>query len=63
VPGILSRGAVLLEQLDAITRDGLVLAPATVAAIGRAEAQRNRWTAIALWTIAALLAWLVYLLA
>jgi ubiquinone biosynthesis protein len=63
VPGILSRGAVLLEQLDAITRDGLALAPATVAAIGRAEAQRNRWTAIALWTIAALLAWLVYRLA
>jgi len=63
VPGILSRGAVLLEQLDAITRDGLVLAPATVAAIGRAEARRNRWTAIALWTIAALLAWLIYRLA
>jgi len=63
VPGILGRGAVLLEQLDAITRDGLVLAPATVAAIGRAEARRNRRTAVALWTIAALLAWLIYLLA
>ena len=41
---------------------GLVLAPETVAAIGRAEARRNRWTAAALWTIALLLVGLVYLL-
>jgi ubiquinone biosynthesis protein len=45
----------LIEQLDAATRDGLVLAPETVAAIGRAEARRSRWTALALWTIAAVL--------
>jgi ubiquinone biosynthesis protein len=56
VPGLLARGAALVEQLDVITRDGLVLAPETVAAIGRAEARRNRWTAAALWVIAALLA-------
>ena len=56
VPGLLTRGAALVEQLDAITRDGLVLAPETVAAIGQAEARRNRWTAVALWVIAALLA-------
>jgi len=62
VPTLMSRGAVLVEQLDAITRDGLVLAPETVAAIGAAEARRGRWTAIALWLIAALLAWLVWLL-
>ena len=62
MPALLSRGAVLVEQLDAITRDGLVLAPETVAAIGRAEARRSRWTAVALWVIAALLAWLVWLL-
>jgi ubiquinone biosynthesis protein len=59
VPALVERGAVLIEQLDAITRDGLVLAPETVAAIGRAEARRNRWTAAALWTIAALLGWLI----
>ena len=59
VPALLSRGAALVEQLDAITRDGLVLAPETVAAIGRAEARRSRWTAIALWAIAALLAILI----
>jgi ubiquinone biosynthesis protein len=55
VPGLMTRGAVLVEQLDAITRDGLVLAPETVAAIGAAEARRTRWTAVALWAIAALL--------
>jgi ubiquinone biosynthesis protein len=59
VPALLSRGAALIEQLDAITRDGLVLAPETVAAIGRAEARRNRWTAAALWAIALLLGWLI----
>ena len=35
--------------------NGLVLAPETVAAIGKAEARRNRWTAAALWAIALLL--------
>ena len=59
MPGLLNRGAALIEQLDTITRDGLVLAPETVAAIGRAEARRNRWIAAALWSIAALLAVLV----
>jgi ubiquinone biosynthesis protein len=62
-PKLLARIAVLIEQLDAITRDGLMLAPETVAAIGRAEARRNRWTMVALWVIAALLAWMVYLMA
>jgi len=59
VPALLARGAALVEQLDAITRDGLVLAPETVAAIGRAEARRNRWTAAALWAIAGLLGVLI----
>ncbi len=53
---------VLVEQLDVITRDGLVLAPETVAEIGRAEARRNRWTAPALWVIAALLAALLWVI-
>jgi ubiquinone biosynthesis protein len=56
VPGLLSRGAAVVEHLDSITRDGLVLAPETVADIGRAEARRSRWTAAALWVIAGLLA-------
>jgi ubiquinone biosynthesis protein len=56
VPSLLERGATLIDQLDDITRDGLVLAPETVEAIGHAEARRNRWTAAALWAIVALLA-------
>jgi len=59
VPGLLSRGARIADQLDTATRDGLVLSPDTVQAIGAAEARRNRWTAVALWVIAGLLAWLV----
>jgi ubiquinone biosynthesis protein len=59
VPALLSRGAALVEQMDVITRDGLVLAPETVAAIGAAEARRNRRTVVALWAIAALLAALI----
>ena len=59
VPGLLARGARIADQLDAATREGLVLAPETVKAIGAAEARRNRWTAVALWVIAVLLAWLV----
>jgi ubiquinone biosynthesis protein len=59
VPGLLSRGSRIADQLDAATRDGLVLSPDTVKAIGAAEARRNRWTAVALWVIAGLLAWLV----
>jgi ubiquinone biosynthesis protein len=63
VPSLLSRGATLVEQLDAITRNGLVLSPETLDGIGRAEARRNRWTTIALWVIAALLAYLAWLIA
>jgi len=60
VPSLLSRAATLIDQFDDITRDGLVLSPETVEAIGRAEQRRNRWTVVALWTIAALLAWAVW---
>ena len=58
VPSLLSRGATLIDQLDDITREGLVLSPDTVEAIGRAEARRNRWSVLALWVIAALLLWI-----
>jgi ubiquinone biosynthesis protein len=60
VPALLGRAAKLADQLDVATRDGLVLAPQTVAAIGQAEAQRNRWTAAALWIIAALMAVVIW---
>jgi ubiquinone biosynthesis protein len=62
VPSLLTRAGILIDQFDDITRNGLVLSPETVAAIGKAEARRNRWTAAALWTIAALLAWITWLI-
>jgi ubiquinone biosynthesis protein len=60
VPSLLARAGRLADQLDLATRDGILLAPQTVAAIGAAEARRNRWTAVALWAIAALLALLLW---
>ena len=60
VPGLLTRAGTLLDQFDTITRDGLVLSPETVSAIGAAEARRNRWTAAALWVIAGLLVWIAW---
>jgi ubiquinone biosynthesis protein len=60
VPSLLGRAARVTDQLDAATRDGLVLAPQTVAAIGEAEARRSRWTATALWVIAGLLAVVIW---
>ena len=58
-PALLSRAAATLERFDEQTREGLVLAPETVAAMGRAEARHWRWTTLALWVIAGLIAiWL-----
>ena len=59
VPALLSRAATLIDQLDDITRDGLVLSPDAVEAIGRAEQRRNRWTAVGVWMIVIVLIWLV----
>ena len=56
----LSHAAHIADQCDAATRGGLVLAPGTVAQIGKAGARRNRWTAVAPWVIAALLAVVVW---
>jgi ubiquinone biosynthesis protein len=61
VPGLLTRAAALVEQLDEVTRNGLVLAPETVRAIGAAEARHTRWRTAALWAIAIFLGWLVFL--
>ena len=58
-PALLSRAAATLERFDAQTREGLVLAPETVAAMGRSEARNWRWATLALWVIAGLIAiWL-----
>jgi ubiquinone biosynthesis protein len=59
-PAMLTRAAGTMERLDEQTRDGLVLSPGTVEAIGRAEGRRWRWTTLALWALVGLFAvWLL----
>jgi ubiquinone biosynthesis protein len=53
LPEIAGRGAIVLEQLETMTREGLRLSPETIAAMGRAEGRKSRWRTIALWIIAA----------
>lgn len=55
-PALLARAGRLAERLEHAARDGVPLAPETVAEIGKAEARRNRGATFALWAIAALLA-------
>ena len=59
VPGLLTRGVRVLDQLDQATRDGLTLSPQTIAQIDKAEKHGGRWSTVALWVIAALLLWIV----
>jgi ubiquinone biosynthesis protein len=62
VPSLLTRAGSLLDQLDTVTRDGLVLAPETVAALGAAEARRNRWLTAGVWGIVILLIIFVFMM-
>ena len=55
LPGLLTRGARLLDQLDDMTRDGLVLAEHTIAKLDKDEAHRDAWIIGALYLIAILL--------
>ncbi|WP_029349830.1 2-polyprenylphenol 6-hydroxylase [Bosea sp. 117] len=56
LPTLVGQAQRIAAQLDDATREGIALAPGTVEAIGRAKGRGNRWTSIALWVIAALLA-------
>ena len=49
---IASRAVTVLEQLEDITRDGHALSPDTIEELGRKEAEKARWSTIALWIIA-----------
>jgi ubiquinone biosynthesis protein len=55
LPGLLTRSARVLEQLDEATRDGLVLAEHTIDKLDKDEARRDRWIIGALYLIAVLL--------
>jgi len=59
LPETVTRAERVLGQLEDASRHGFSLDERSVAAIGRAEAQRNRWGNWALWVIAGLLAWAV----
>jgi ubiquinone biosynthesis protein len=52
LPAIASRAVTVLEQLEDITRDGHMLSPDTIEELGRKEAEKARWSTIALWIIA-----------
>jgi ubiquinone biosynthesis protein len=60
IPGLLHRALRVVEQIDLATRSGVSLAPETVSALGERDRWRRRWGTIALWVIAALLAWGVF---
>jgi ubiquinone biosynthesis protein len=62
VPALLTRAADLADRMDDLTRNGFVLAPETVEAIGRAEARGTRWRTAGVWALVALLGWMIWLL-
>jgi ubiquinone biosynthesis protein len=52
LPALATRATTVLEQVETMTREGLVLSAETIAAMSRSEGRRSRWRAIALWVIA-----------
>jgi ubiquinone biosynthesis protein len=52
LPEIANRTVTVLEQLEDMTRDGHLLSPDTIEALGRKEAKKARLSTIALWVIA-----------
>jgi ubiquinone biosynthesis protein len=60
IPGLLHRALRVAEQIDVAARKGLTLAPETVASLTDGKQRRWQWGTIALWVIAALLAWGVF---
>jgi ubiquinone biosynthesis protein len=59
LPETVGRAERVLGQLEDASRHGFTLDERSIEAIGRAEAQRNRWGNWALWLIAALIAYAV----
>ncbi|MGO9400975.1 MAG: 2-polyprenylphenol 6-hydroxylase [Xanthobacteraceae bacterium] len=62
LPGLLTRGARILDQLEDATRGGHVLAPQTLSALAKTAARGARWATLAQWAIVVLLLWIVILL-
>jgi ubiquinone biosynthesis protein len=53
LPAVAGRAVTVLEQLETMTRDGVLLSPQTIAAMARTEGRKSRWRTLALWIIAA----------
>jgi ubiquinone biosynthesis protein len=61
LPSLMQRGLRIAEQIDTATRGGFSLAPETVESlVGGGQRRRHQWGTVALWVIAALLAWEVF---
>jgi ubiquinone biosynthesis protein len=60
LPGLVQRALRICEQIDRVTRDGLPLAGETVSTLAEGGRPRWPWGTVALWLIAALLAWDVF---
>ncbi|PSC03881.1 2-polyprenylphenol 6-hydroxylase [Alsobacter soli] len=52
LPSLVNRAERLVIDLEESAVNGFRLAPESLAGIGRAEAERNRWSTVALWIIA-----------
>jgi ubiquinone biosynthesis protein len=52
LPEIANRAVTVLEQMEDMTREGHLLSPDTIEALGRNEAKKARWSTIALVVIA-----------
>jgi ubiquinone biosynthesis protein len=61
LPDLLIRGERLVARLEEATERGFPLAPESLEGIGRAEARRARWGNLALWAIALMLAYWLFL--
>ncbi|MET0876593.1 MAG: ubiquinone biosynthesis protein UbiB, partial [Tardiphaga sp.] len=52
LPAIATRAVAVIEQMEIMSRDGLRLDAASIAAIARARARQSRWRTVGIWVIA-----------
>ena len=52
LPAVARRAITVFEGVEAMSLGGVTLSPQTIAAIGREQARRSRWSTAALWMIA-----------
>jgi ubiquinone biosynthesis protein len=52
LPAIATRAVAVLEQLEALTRDGVILSDETIASMSRFQDLKSRWRTLAHWIIA-----------